>query len=539
MKYKIKYIIPAAALALTVGMTSCTGDLDVDPIDPNLSTEVSLDGLFLKCYANLALPGNGGANGDSDIDGYDGGTAGFIRQLWNSNELPTDESICCWGDPGIAGFNFNQYDASHPMMHMYYYRLTTGINYCNSYINEVGESGDAQKVAEVRFLRALQYYMLMDAFGNIPFAETLTKPTQITRQEAYSWIEKELLDIEPNLMDAKAMKSTDEGYGRVTKGADWMLLARLYLNAEVYTGNAQWAKAAEYAKKVIDANYQLNTTGANQWSAYQMLFMADNGESSAAYEAVFPILQDGSTTTSWGGSLFVIASTFDGNMHANPNDAEATNNTTEAWGGNRARPELVKKFFPRLDAPEGQSYNVAIAAGDDRALFCTEGRTLDIEKTTEFTNGYAVAKWTNFRSDNGATKNAQFPDTDFFLFRLAEAYLTYAEATARTSGGSTTEEGTDLVNKLRSRAHATTRSNANYTLDELCDEWAREFYYEGRRRVDLIRFGTFGGSSADYTWQWKGGVYGGTTFSADLNIYAIPSNEIATNSNLKQNPGYK
>ena len=157
MKYIIKNIIPAAALALALGVTSCTKDLDVDPIDPNLSTEVSLDGLYLKCYANLALPGNGGANGDSDIDGYDGGTAGFIRQLWNSNELPTDESICCWGDPGIAGFNFNQYDAAHPMMHMYYYRLTTGINYCNSYINEVGEGGDAQKVAEVRFVRALQY----------------------------------------------------------------------------------------------------------------------------------------------------------------------------------------------------------------------------------------------------------------------------------------------------------------------------------------------------------------------------------------------
>ena len=538
MKYIIKNIIPAAAFTLALGMTSCTGDLDVDPIDPNLSTEVSLDGLFLKCYANLALPGNGGANGDSDIDGYDGGTAGFIRQMWNSNELPTDESICCWGDPGIAGFNFNQYDASHPMMHMYYYRLTTGINYCNSYLNEVGDGGDAQKVAEVRFIRALQYYMLMDAFGNIPFAEKLEKPTQISRKEAYDWIEKELLAVEPNLMDAKAMKSTDNGYGRATKGAAWMLLARLYLNAEVYTGTPQWGKAAEYAQKVINANYQLNTAGKNQWTAYQMLFMADNGETDAAYEAVFPILQDGTTTTSWGGSLFVIASTFDGSMHANPYDDTATNNTTQAWGGNRARPELVKKFFPLGNAPEAESYDVAAAAKDDRALFCTVGRTLNVEKTTEFTNGYAVAKWTNFRSDNAATKDAQFPDTDFFLFRLAEAYLTYAEATARENGGNTTAEGTDFINRLRSRAHATTRTNASYSLNDIIDEWAREFYYEGRRRVDLIRFGLYGGNNS-YKWQWKGGSYEGTTFSADLNIYAIPSNEISTNSNLTQNQGYK
>ena len=536
MKYIIKNIIPAAALALALGVTSCTKDLDVDPIDPNLSTELNPDGLYLKCYANLALPGNGGANGDSDIDGYDGGTAGFIRQLWNSNELPTDEAICCWGDPGISGFNFNQYDAAHPMMHMYYYRLTTGINYCNSYLNEMGDGGDAQKKAEVRFLRALQYYMLMDAFGNIPFALELTKPIQISRLEAYNWIEQELLEAEPNLMEAKAMKSSDKDYGCATKGACWMLLARLYLNAEVYTGTAQWAKAAEYANKVINANYQLNTVGANQWSAYQMLFMADNGESSAALEAVFPILQDGSTTTSWGGSLFVLASTFDGNMHANPLDPTATNNTTEAWGGNRSRPELVKKFFPNGDVPEGQSYYVAEAAGDDRALFCTEERTLSVDKPTEFKNGFAVAKWTNFRSDNGATKNAQFPDTDFFLFRLAEAYLTVAEADARQNGGTTSATGTELINRLRQRAGATTKSA--YTLDNIIDEWAREFYYEGRRRVDLIRFGLYGGNNA-YKWQWKGGAKDGTTFSADLNIYAIPSNEIATNSNLKQNPGYK
>ena len=536
MKYIFKNIIPAAALALALGVTSCTKDLDVVPIDPNVSTELNLDGLYLKCYANLALPGNGGANGDSDIDGYDGGTAGFIRQLFNSNELPTDESICCWGDPGISGFNFNQYDAAHPMMHMYYYRLTTGINYCNSYLNEVGDGGDAQKKAEVRFLRALQYYMLMDAFGNIPFTETLAKPEQISRQEAYNWIEQELLAAEPDLMEAKAMKSSDSNYGRATKGACWMLLARLYLNAEVYTGTAQWAKASEYANKVISSSYQLNTAGANQWTAYQMLFMADNGESSAAYEAVFPILQDGSTTTSWGGALFCIASTFDGKMHANKEEPTATNNTDQAWGGNRARAELVLKFFPNGDIPEGQSYDLYKAAGDDRALFCSEGHTLNVEKPTDFTNGFGVAKWTNFRSDNGATKNASFPDTDFFLFRLAEAYLTVAEADARQNGGSTTATGTELINRLRQRANATTKNT--YTLDNIIDEWAREFFYEGRRRVDLIRFGLYGGNNS-YKWEWKGGAKEGTTFSADLNIYAIPSNEIATNSNLKQNPGYK
>ena len=143
MKRYIKNIIPAAALALTFGMTSCTGDLDVEPIDPNLSLNYDIQGLFNKCYANIALAGNGGANGDCDIDGLDGGTTGFVRQMWNSNELTTDEAICHWGDDGIQSFCYNTYDASHPMLNGYYARLTTGISYCNHYL-EVASSHDEQ-----------------------------------------------------------------------------------------------------------------------------------------------------------------------------------------------------------------------------------------------------------------------------------------------------------------------------------------------------------------------------------------------------------
>jgi hypothetical protein len=220
-------------------------------------------------------------------------------------------------------------------------------------------------------------------------------------------------------------------------------------------------------------------------------------------------------------------------MHANPDDPNATNNTTEAWGGNRARPELIRKFFPLDNAPEGQSYDVAKAAGDDRALFCTEGRTLNIEKTTEFTNGYAVAKWTNFRSDNGATKNAQFPDTDFFLFRLAEAYLTYAEADARLNGGNVSANGLTYIKALRDRAHANSNINV-FTLADIEDEWSREFGFEGRRRMDMVRFGNFTGTSR----IWIGGTAAGGTMSAYRNIFPLPSSDLIANPNLKQNPNY-
>ena len=287
MKNIFKYTLPAAALALALGMTSCTKDLDVTPLDPNMDTQFSAEGLFNKCYATIAMAGNGGANGDCDIDGIDGGTSGYIRQMWNANELTTDEAICGWGDDGIEQSCFNTYDESHPMLNGYFSRLTTSITYCNQYL-DVASDYNATMTAEVRFLRALHYYMLMDAFGRVPFTETLGNPTILSRQQIYDWLITELTEnVEPNLSEAKPKKSSDAGYGRVDKAAAWLLLSRIYLNAEVYTGTAQWAKAAEYAKKVIDSPYKLNTTSVGGWSAYQMLFMGDNGETDAAYEAIF------------------------------------------------------------------------------------------------------------------------------------------------------------------------------------------------------------------------------------------------------------
>ncbi len=538
MKNLIKYILPSATFILTISMTSCVGDLNVTPIDPNISTEVTPEGLFNKCYANLAISGNGGtSSGDDncDIDGIDGGTSGFVRQLWNSNELSTDEAICSWSDDGIQQFDYNTYDASHPMMNGFFARLTTGISYCNQYLASFSNH-DAKMTAEIRFVRALEYYFLMDAFGNIPSATTpMTAPVRMTRAEAYNWIEKELLDIEGNLSDPKAKSSSDSGYGLPDKAADWMLLSRLYLNAEVYTGNAQWQKAADYAKKVMDSGYTLNTQGVNGWSAYQMLFMGDNGETSASHEAVFAIKADGLKTTSWASTLFLIASTYDGNMHSNPNSPAATNGTDQNWAGNRARPDLIRKFFTGT-VPAVTCKDMPAQAHDDRAIFDGKGRSLDNGDGAKgkFTDGYAVAKFVNFRTDGKGGSDPTFPDADFFLFRVAEAYLTYAEATARLNGGYTTDSGTAAINALRTRAHDA-NVKSGYSLSDICDEWSREFYFEGLRRPTLIRFNRFGGNN-DYYWSYKGGVKAGRAFSADKNIYAIPSAQVK--NAITQNPGY-
>ncbi|MBR3452715.1 MAG: RagB/SusD family nutrient uptake outer membrane protein [Muribaculaceae bacterium] len=551
-----KYILSAAVvLMMGGGLTSCINDLDVEPIDPSLQSDVTPEQLFNKCYSVFATSGNNGGDDNVDVDGLDGGFQHKYRQMWNSNELTTDEAICGWGDEGIPSYCHNTYDASHPMLRGYYYGLCIGITFCNQYLSEFGDY-DATMTAEVRFLRAFQFYLLTDAFGNIPFATTISgdNPEQYSRAQVCEFIEKELKAIVGEddsdngtiLNDPKPKKYGEAGYGRIDKAAAWMLLARLYLNSEVYTGTPRWGDAATYAKKVMDSNYKLFTTGYagngidgvyREYSAYQMLFMGDNGKTDAAYEAIFPVIQDGLRTTSWGGTNFLICSTADADMHPNQYDETEVNGlyNNSAWGGNRARPELIRLFFPNDDAPAGHAYVLAMAAGDDRALFETEGRYLNVEDESNFKYGYAVAKFNNFKCDGSKGSDITFADSHLFYMRVAEAYLTYAEALTRQNGAVAPAEAVAAINAIRGRAHAQQRNR--YTLDQILDEWAREFYFEGRRRVDLIRFGKFGGNT-DYQWQWKGGVYAGRDFEAFRNVFAIPTDDLIANSKLQQNPGY-
>ena len=124
---------------------------------------------------------------------------------------------------------------------------------------------------------------------------------------------------------------------------------------------------------------------------------------------------------------------------------------------------------------------------------------------------------------------------DVYFLRVAEAYLNYAEAEVRLHG--VTQDAVDKVNALRNRAHARRYTTSTLTLDEILNEWSREFFFEGRRRVDLIRFGYFGGNNG-YNWTWKGGSKNGTNFAETRNVFAIPSDDLIANKNLQQNPGY-
>ena len=546
----ISNIIPAAAIALTLGLSSCTGDLDVTPIDPNKNTEVDAQKLFNKCYAEFVLEGYG--PGSSELDLGDAGLSVCYRLLWNANELTTDEALCGWTDKGIAEYDYNSFTPANESLYGLYWRLCFGASICNQYLKECADY-DATMTAEVHFIRALYYYFLLDNFGNPSFSENVGEtPRQIQSADLFNWIVKELEDNMGGMLPPSIRKKGSANYGRADQSAAWMLLTRLYLNAEKYTGTPQWDKAKQYAEKVIKESGRSIWMGDNatthkssngKWSAYQMLFMADNDSSGAFDESIFAFITDGASTASWGASTFLFAASWDNNMVA-----VYPQLTDQAWGGNRTRVDLVEKFITtsQLDGlSDWKTETIIAAAGDDRALLFGDnakgdGGVKDRKYTNDdlatFTDGIATVKYTTQRSDGGSVSNTTHNDNDIILMRLAEAYLAYAEAEARAAGSNTTlTEGTRLINVLRTRAN-NSDLHSTYTLREVLDERARELYFEGVRRTDLIRYGYYGNSS--YTWQWKGGVHEGGKFGAYRNIFPIPQTEIATNSNLKQNPGY-
>jgi hypothetical protein len=190
------------------------------------------------------------------------------------------------------------------------------------------------------------------------------------------------------------------------------------------------------------------------------------------------------------------------------------------WGGLRTTKNLVNLF----------------AENDSRAMFYSDGQNLEINNLSEFTDGYAVVKFTNVKRDGTPGSNLAFADTDFPMFRLADVYLMYAEAHLRGGGG---DAGLALqyFNALRERAFGNTTNNvASITLDGILNERARELYWEGHRRTDLIRFGRFTGGT--YIWPWKNNVAEGGATDERYNLFPLPSADITANPNLVQNPGY-
>ena len=516
----IKKLLPIASLVLLLGASSCTDDLNVTPIDPNLSLEFKQDEVFYKIYATMALTGQKGPDGSGDVSGIDEGTSGFYRLIWNLNELPTDEALCAWTDVGISDLNFAQWSSSHDQIKGMYNRLYFDVTLTNHFLEKTEGMTDEKTIrqrAEARFMRALNYYYLIDFFGNVPFALKVSTeaPKQINRADLFAFIEQELAEIEGDMYEPKQAP-----YGRADKAANWLLRSRLLLNAEVYTGSPRWEDAAMYAKRVMDSPYRLVDN-------YRYLFMADNDAGSlndAKDEILLPIAAHQTQTRAWTTTFFLIASTH---MMDMPDFG-----MTDGWSGNRARKTLIDKFFSN-GIPGNANLKDLSTLGDERAMFFAENRTVEIQDPLQFTHGLSVSKYSNKPVDPTYPTDLKSPDTDVPFLRAAEAYLTFAEATLRAGGSNA--EALQAVNQLRTRANAEPLRSID--IDQVLDEKAREFFFEGHRRTDLIRYGYFGGSSS-YSYDWKGGAQGGSQIASMYNLYPIPASDLNANPNLKQNPGY-
>ena len=558
MKFNIfKYFVPAAAaLALAFGATSCADDLNQSSIDPQTRPAAEQQGYYAKIYGLMTLSGQRGIADIPDISD-DPGKNPFFRRVWEAQEFPTDECLWVWqndaGQPEFVNFTWS---SDHIFTKMLYNRLAYNITQCNLFLDLFSGNTDAEsqrQCAETRFFRAMYYQYFLDMFGRAPFKEhfdTENLPTEKVGQDLFAYIESEYKDIlgegegsSESVLDAPQPNAAT--FGRVNKAAVWMMLARLYLNAEAYTGTAHWQEAYDYADKVIrESGYKLCTADKTAtvdgrdttYTAYQQLFMGDNDQNANAMnEIILPIRQDGLRTRSYGGTYCIISSCYGSNM---PNFY----GTNDAWTCIRARSAAVGMFFNDLSAvPLTENpIDITTAAGDDRALFyggAADGtqRTVQTETINKFQSGLSIVKFTNKHSDGTKNYNdPNIPDTDVPFIRLAEAYLTRAEANWR-KGGDASLTLAD-VNALRSRAHASAWNANDLTETNFIKEWGREFYLEGRRRTDLVRFGAF--TSSKYLWDWKGGAENGTAVRSTYNVFPVPSTELSNNPNMHQNAGY-
>jgi hypothetical protein len=514
------------ALVLLFLATACHDDLDQSPIDPDSFTEEDVfanateaKGALAKVYASLALTGQEGPAGQPDLSNIDEGFSQYSRMLFNLNELTTDNAVIAWGDAGLQDLHGMYWTASNDFTDAMYNRLAQTVSFSNSFIENASGLSDevvTQYIAEARFIRAFAYYNLIDLYGDVPLVTEIatTLPTQNSREDVFTFVETELLEIQNQL----ASSGSNE-YGRVDEVAAWALLSKLYLNAEVWIGQTLYNESVTFSNNAIASTYSINTTDANNnGSAYDELFLADNNVNGAEKEFIFTLNFDGVNSQTYGGTTFLVHAAIGGDM-----DPIAFG-VNGGWGGLRTTSALVNKM----------------GTGDTRAMFYSNGQNLEIQDMTTFSDGYAVTKFKNIKSDGtqGSDSAGDFVDTDLPLIRLSEIYLNYAEATLRGGNGNASL-ALDFINELRERAYGDISGNissGDLTLDFILDERARELYWEGQRRTDLIRYNYF--TTSTYLWPFKGDATLGTSVANFRNLFPIPTNTILSNPNLQQNPGY-
>ena len=556
MKIINKLLILSFAAIL---FSSCLKDLDTLPLNKTDFTSENAyanEENYLKALSYIngyyMLVGQDEA-GKNDLGFSDSGQSEFLRQWFNMNEMTCDGLKCVWGDSYLTELQHDSWGSStNDALVAVYTRAVKAIALVNEFLLQTtdskiearGQSSLKGEIAgyraEARFHRAMFFYVLMDEFGNPPFPmpENIggANPSRITRADLFNWLETELLDLGSDNSAMPAVGSVP--YPRPTKGSVWALLSRMYLNAEVYTGTARWQDAKDAAKKVIGMGYSLAPK-------YSDMFRQDNTENgSAEKEFIFAIAYDRVSTQSWGGtSTFASASlSEEANLKLGAEFGLSKINA-ENWAGYHVPNDYVARF--QLNGVVwGSKTNVFgydRAASDKRAFFTNYGSVQDFDEK-QVSTGWMCWKFCGLDSkdklvqQDGVPGNWKLSSADMPIFRLAEMYLNYAEADARLNGGVVKDaDALKYVKDLRDRAGVSMPSEVN--LEWLLDERAREFMWEGHRRVDLIRFGKF--TDVNYPWTLKGGLMNGKiAIPSYKTIFPIIQSDLSSNNNLVQNEGY-
>ncbi|MDR2816884.1 MAG: RagB/SusD family nutrient uptake outer membrane protein [Proteiniphilum sp.] len=493
-------ILFASTCLLTAFFNACT---DVEPeinsdilIDEYYKTPEQFSSLIADAYTQLA-----GEYGYVYREGY-----------WSMQEYTSDEVIVPtrgndWFDNGVPiamhqhTWEENTRDINNGWSFAY-----GGVGKCNNILDLITtlkgtdeslyDEATIKGIAEAKVLRAFYHLLAMDLYGNVAISESTTgNIRQSSRKEVFEWIEKEIQDNIGQL-------ASSVHYGSVTKPVAHAILAKLYLNAGVYTGTPHWQDAADQCDSIILGNYGY---GLNE--NYFTTFSKENTNNK---EIIFPVVFDAAKAE---GNMFHLIT-----LHYVHQDVYGF--TTQPWNG----PCTLKSFYDKYadnDKRKAQwfvgavekdgkavMYSRPCLGPDGKQLKTVDGKdsiiTTPVVIVPEVTtiqdptaaNTFEGARFVKFEIEQGIDHHA---NSDFPIYRYADILLMKAEALMRLNGGTATQAAVDLVNEVHGRAGLSPYTTATLTLKELLDERGRELAWEGHRRQDQIRFGTFTSGS----WEFK------------------------------------
>ncbi len=505
---KTKHIIYSVLFTTSLLFTSCTD------LNENIYSSIPMDQFFQNEKELLMNAGRA----YTKLQPYP-----EEQKLWSLVTVSSDECIIParddneWWDNGrwdeIQKHNIG---SANKINRLAWEFVFGGVSACNEVLYETEQSklefaGKDKIVAEIKILRALFYYWALDAWGDVPLTTDFTDktlPKKETRANVYKFVEEEIL-ANIDKLDAVA---TSKNYGRVTQGMAYTLLAKLYMNSEVYIGRARWEEAEAMCDSVI---------GLNQYALEPDYFDNFKIHNENSKENIFVIVYNSTLTTEcfyW----------YDLTLHARSRETYNINDTP--WDGFMTSPEFFQKYsdadYRKKTWIYGQQYDK-----NGKKIFDINGTTGDTiwfvynpiwpeskYKSRDKWDGARCGKY-EFQTD-GLQYDVLDMENDFALFRYADVIMMKAEAMMRQGRTGEAVQMTDFQ-EIRKRAGMPVY-DASLTLDELLDERGREFAWEGHRRQDLMRFG-----------KWDNAWFAKPVTTGQQHVFPIPQTAIDTNPNLK------